>query len=129
MTEKTHGLALDPDGDDFVLRRDNPDGTVSELRLSADDVLTLSQSAPLFRERILARRNPATGGVEAVLVTPVAQFRATPDSLGVDILLTLAFANGAQLTYSLSPRVASLLAKHLAEELVKMSAAKPTTRQ
>jgi hypothetical protein len=62
-------------------------------------------------------------------VTPVAQFRATPDSLGVDILLTLAFANGAQLTYSLSPRVASLLAKHLAEELVKMSAAKPTTRQ
>jgi hypothetical protein len=86
MSEST--LRLDDDGEGFVLRR-TVDGNTSELPLSADDVLTLSQSAQAFRERVLSRHDPEGGNARAVYATHVVQVGLDTEAIGERVLLTL----------------------------------------
>lgn len=124
MTPNKTNLALDEDDEDFILRRANDDGTSSEIRLSADDVLTLSQSAANLRQRILAKRTPAAGGVTPVFATNVARFGLAPDTLGEDVLLTLIAQNDSQTVFALSPDIARLLAERLPHHIAHVANAK-----
>jgi hypothetical protein len=129
MPKRPPGLTLDPQGNDFVLRRTTPDGKTRSLVLSDDDVLSLAQSAPLFRGRILSKRNPEGGTLSAVYATPVVQIGLAPDALGENILLTLIAPSDAEVTFELPPHIVGHLVQRLPAHLARALAAKPSTRQ
>src|SRR6266478_821743 len=116
-------LDLTEDGEDFVLSVTGQDRTVSTVRLTEAQLMTLIQSVPLFRERIVLRHNPESDSASAVLVSHVSQIGLQPDSLGVDILLTLVFPTGARQTFGLSPQLAQILIQHLPEVLAEIVSA------
>jgi len=122
----TAGLDLREDGNDFILSVTAVDGSVSEVRLSEDQVMTLTQSAPAFRERIVLRRSPEGGDISAVVVTPVNQIAIQPDSLGISVLLTLQSTTQGRMVYALSPLIARLILEHLPPALREIETAKPT---
>lgn len=99
------------------------------MTLSDDDVLALAQSAPAFRDRILAKLHPAGGEYSAVYATPVVQIGLAPDALGENILLTMVAPSGAQVTFGLPPHIVGHLVERLPAHLAKVSAATPSTRQ
>jgi hypothetical protein len=119
-------LDLNPHGEHFALRRTSDDGEIAELVISADDVLTLCQSAQAFRARILLRHQPKQDGVEAILVTTIEDVALRPDSLEANVLLFLQAATGTQVTYALSPQVARRLLERLPPCLEKIQSANPT---
>ena len=106
-------LTLDETEDGYVLRRIGADGTISEIKLSDEDVLTLGQSAPGFRQSILAKHNRESAGQSAVYATKVVQIGLAPDTLSEDVLLTLIAPNGGQTTFAIPPQIA----RHMAERL------------
>jgi hypothetical protein len=116
MTGTAAGLDLIPDGDDYILKVKGK----SKVRLTADQVLILAQSAQSLMGRILARRNPATAGAEAVLVTPVAQIELNEDLLTQEIFLTLIDPNGGRLTWSLPIPLAENLIERLPKRLAEL---------
>jgi hypothetical protein len=120
----TAGLDLVKDGDDFILSVIviNAKGRrrKSKVRLTEDQVLTLAQSSSALRGDILLRRNPATAGIDAVLVTPVARIGLSEDAIGQNLLLTLAAPNGGRLTFQLSVPIAELLMLTLGAELADL---------
>jgi len=113
-------LALDEDGDDYLLRKTDENGTASQMRLSGDDVLTLSQSSARLRQSILAKRTPASGGVTPVFATNVVQVVVAPDTLGEDILLSLVAPDGSQTVFALPPHIARLLVERLPAHLTAL---------
>jgi hypothetical protein len=117
-------LSLDETKTGYVLRKTDASGSVSELHLSDDDVLTLGQSSPNFRQKILAKRTPASGGVTPVFATNVVQIGLAPDTLGEDILLTLVAPNGSQTTFALPPHIAQHLSERLPTHLASLSESK-----
>jgi hypothetical protein len=129
MPKRAPGLTLAPSGDNFILRRTTANGRTVGMTLSDDDVLTLAQSAPAFRDRILSKRTPAGGKYSAVYATPVVQIGLAPDALGENILLTLVAPSGAQVTFGLPPHIVGHLVEHLPVHLAKASVATPPTRQ
>jgi hypothetical protein len=129
MPENESTLTLDPSDDGFVLHRTTSDGKTESLFLSDIDVLSLAQSAPVFRERILAKRNPTGGGVSAVYSTPVVQVGLAPSALGENVLLTMVAPSGAQVSFELPPNIVQILIDRLPAHLAKALAAKPATRQ
>jgi len=118
------------DGDDFLLIVTNAKGRKSQVRMTEADALNITQSATLWRERIVSRYHPKSEGtVQAILATPVVQFRVTQDSLAVDVLLTLQAPNGAELTFAIPSVVANLLAKKLGEEIVSLAQGQDRSKQ
>jgi hypothetical protein len=107
------GLDLTEDGDGFILTVVDATGAATKTKLTAEQLLILSQSAPAFRERILSKHKLSVPGMDVVLATPVVQIGLNEDSLGQDILLTLIAPTGGRLTYALPVHIA----EHLAERL------------
>ncbi len=126
MSDVTTGLKLEEDGSDFVLSVTAKDGAISTVRLTEDQMMTLSQSAPGIRERILLRRSPEGADVSAVIVTPVNRIGIQPDSLGESVLLTLQSATQGRMVYGLSPQIARLILEHLPPSLAEIESARPT---
>ena len=126
MKRGKSGLDLKEDGDDFLLCVTDLAGTTTETKLTADQVPILSQSAPVFRERILARYKPSAGGTDVVLATPVVQIGLNEDSLGEEILLTLVAPNSARLTYALPMHIAEHLAERLPIRVADLRKKNPT---
>src|ERR1700693_40347 len=124
--DKHSTISLDEDGDNFILKRTDSDGTTSNIILSPQNVMTFAQSAPLFQERILSRIHPSGGDFSAVFVTPVAQIGLHDDALRENILLTLVAPNGARLVYQLDPSLAQELAVRIPIRLEEMRSRKPT---
>jgi hypothetical protein len=123
-------LTLEEDGVNFVLRSANEAGSTNSLTLSADDILTLAQSIPSLRDRVLARRSPAGGSVSAVVMTDVAQIALNTDLHRSEVHLTMIDRHGAQAGYALPPKVARLLADRLPLRVAEIeAAAKTRTRQ
>jgi hypothetical protein len=129
MPKRAPGLTLDPSGDNFILRRTTANGRTVGMTLSDGDVLTLAQSAPVFRDRILSKRNPAGGEYSAVYATPVVQIGLAPDALRENVLLTLVAPSGAQVTFELPPHIVDHLVERLPVHLAKVSGATPSMRQ
>jgi hypothetical protein len=119
-------LSLDPDGDDFVLRRVMPDGTTTIMKLSETDVLTLAQSAPALQQQVLSRHAPKGGDHSAVSATPVAQVALHDESLGEAILLTMIAPGGSRATFALPPHIVELLVQRLPVFLSRIVQTKPT---
>ena len=122
----TQGLDFVEDGDDFLLCVTGRDGQITRVRLTEEQVMTLSQSAPVFRDRIALRRSPAGKDVSAVVVTPVSHIGIQPDSLGTAILLTLQSSTRGRLTFAIDPRGAQLILEKLPGELEKIVSGNPT---
>ena len=126
MPKRPPGLSLDPKGDDFILRRTSAAGKTMGMTLSDEDVLTLAQSAPLFRDRILSKRTPEAGAISAVFVTPVERAHLTVDILENNVLLTMIAPSGASIGFSLPEEIARLLVERMPVYLAQLRAAKPT---
>ena len=122
-------LSVDPKGNDFVLRRTDSNGTVAEIDLSDEDVLSLSQSAQLLRNHILSKRSPAGGTVSAAFVTSVVQVGLAPDLLGENVLLTMVASSGAQVTFSLPLYIVDILVDRLPVHRARAAVKTPTTCQ
>ena len=120
------GLDLKEDGNNFILSVTDVAGTKTEIKLTPEQVLTLSQSAPVFRERILSRYKPSVAGTDVVLATAVAQIGLNEDSLAQDILLTFVAKNGARLTYALPMHIAEHLSERLPLRVAEMKKKNPT---
>ena len=127
MSREVSGLDLIEDGGDFRLSVTDETGNTTSVRLTPHQVLTLAQSAPSFRERILAPHNPSGGAVQAVVATPVVQIGLNQDSLGEEILLTLIAPNGARATYAIPLHIAEHLVERLPVRVAELK--KSRTRQ
>lgn len=117
----TAGLSLEEDDDDFILGAFDKNGKPQKIRLSEAQMLTLCQSAPAYRDRIVKRHSPEAGDVSAVVVTPVSHIGVQPDSLKTSVLLTLQSETKGRLTFSLEPRGVQLLLEHLPRCLNEIS--------
>ncbi len=126
MTITESRISLDPNGDDFVLRRVAANGAVTTMALSETDVLTLAQSAPAFQLEILRRHDPGGGNYSAVAVTEIAQIALHNESLGEAILLTMIAKSGSRQTYALPKFVAEPLAERLPVFVARLNAGRPT---
>jgi hypothetical protein len=126
MTKTESKLSLDPDGDDFILRRVMPDGSTTMMKLSETDVLTLAQSAPALQQQVLSRNNPQAGSHTAVSATQVVQVALHDESLGEGILLTMIGPGGSRATFALPPEIADLLVQRLPGFLARIAALKLT---
>jgi hypothetical protein len=124
MSGALAGLDLVPDGDGFSLSVTNASGKTSVTRLTAEQLLVLAQSAPLFRERILSQRHPAPGSVDAVVATPVIQIALNTDALDQDLLLTLYGSNWAGQTFAVPAHIAQLLVERLPDWIAKLKVSK-----
>ena len=110
-------VSLDEDGDGFVLRVRTEGGKVKTVAMSADDVLALMQSAPIYRQQIMARRHPSV-----VYGTPVSAINLTWDALGETLLLELRLPSNASLLVEVSPENS----RKLALQILKTIADRPT---
>lgn len=98
------------------------DGKSQTMRLTAADVLKLSQSAQVLQERILGslRRE----GVDPNVYVPVAQIEVGEPLHGDEILLRLADSNGLSTRFLLSTPLATELAGSLARRLAALQGAR-----
>jgi hypothetical protein len=96
MTAEITSLELD--GDHFLLKR----GDETLARLTFDEVLALANSAPAYRQFIMAQKYPETGAVFATQVHDVA---ATWDALGENVLIQFGMTPDGSVVYQLSPSV------------------------
>jgi hypothetical protein len=124
--DDTAGLDLKEDGDDFILVVRSADGTESQVRLTERQMMTLVQSAPVFRDKIVSRRSPGGNDVSAVVVTPVTHVGIQPDSLKELVLLTLQSSTRGRLTFGLPPNISRLIVEHLPGILREIEEDKPT---
>jgi hypothetical protein len=121
-------LTLDPDGEEFLLRKTFSDQTSQTMRLSEADVLKLAQSAQRLEAHILSKKSRPEAGVQMSNVTPVAQIRLNNDLHSAEILLGLIDGQGAEITFSLAPEVAQSLADRLPVRLSQIAQAKKTVQ-
>lgn len=126
MLKRTPGLHLDEKGDGFILRRITPSGRTMGMSLSAEDVLSLAQSAQALRIRALSRHDPEGGSVRAVYATPVVQIALQPETLGERILLTMVPPSATQLTFALPLHIVEYLVERLPDYLARAKATTPT---
>src|SRR5271166_4894160 len=105
-------VSLDEDGDGFVLRVRTERGKAKTVALSADDVLALMQAAPLYRQRIMARRRPS-----AVYVAPVDTVNLEWDAPGENLLLELQFLSSGNVIAEVSPENSRKLALRILKTL------------
>lgn len=126
MTITESKLTLNPDGEDFVLIRKAEDGTITSIKLTETDVLTLAQSAPNLQQQVLSRHAPRGDSHSAVSVMPVSQAELHDEAMGESILLVLHSPGGSRVTYALPPQLAELLVQRLPVFLARLSAGKPT---
>jgi hypothetical protein len=124
--DATADLDLVEDGDDFILMATAANGAVDRLRLTEDQMMTLAQSAPLWRDRIVLRRSPEAAGTEAVVVTPVSHVGIQADSIKESVLLTFQSSTRGRLTFALPPVIAHLILEHLPNSLREIETDKPT---
>lgn len=128
MPKRAAGLSLDAEGNGFILRRTNPEGRTVGMRLSAQDVLTLAQSAQALREQVISRHDPEGERVRAVYATPVVQVGIAPEAIGERILLTLIGPSATELTFAIPAHIAQHLVDRLPHFLQQMRSG-PSTRQ
>jgi hypothetical protein len=126
MSDNTSGLDLTEDDDDFVLSVTGRDHTITRVRLTEDQMMTLCQSAPLYRDKIVLRRSPEGADISAVVVTPVSHLGIQPDSLKESVLLTLQSSTRGRLTFGLPPDIVRLMLEHLPKSLEEVEGAKLT---
>lgn len=107
MPEQDSKLSLDPDGNDFLLRKVAADGTATAIKLSDADILTLAQSALILRSHVLAKRSRE--GADAVMLTPAARIELNTDLHNSEIHLAMIDRHGASAWFSLSLELARLL--------------------
>ena len=77
-------ISLEPDGENFILRVEATDGPTQVVSLTAEQVLSLSQSAPSYRQDILSRLHAG-----ALFASPLRGVGAGWDGFGKAILLDL----------------------------------------
>jgi hypothetical protein len=118
-------LQLEANGDGFVLRRVAADGSVSQMELTADNVLTLAASAQSLTDQILAARTRS--GAVAARVTEVAQIALDTDIFATAIHLSLIDRHGALVTFALSQFYAQQLVDHMPSWIAKIQ--KPHSHQ
>jgi hypothetical protein len=127
MTITESRLSLDPEGDDFVLRRRAEDGSITSMKLSETDILTLAQSVPNLHLEILKRHDPKGESHLAVSATEVAQVALNQRSLGEAILLTLIAPSGGRSTFAIPEQIAALLVERLPVFLAPTAVSSPRT--
>jgi hypothetical protein len=103
-------LNLEPHGQGFLLTQSD---TGVSMAISDDDILSLAQSLPALRDRVLARYSPKGGSVSAVAMTPVTRIVLNTDAHNTEIHLTLVDRHGARLRFALDADIAGLLAERL----------------
>jgi hypothetical protein len=123
MPKKTPGLSLDPKGDDFILRRTSTNGKTVSVTLSNDDIITLAQSIPSLRDRILAGHNLTRGAISAVVMTEVTQVVLNTDLHRSEIHLTMIDRHGAQVGFALPLKIARPLVDRLPVRVAQIEAA------
>jgi hypothetical protein len=119
-------LQLDPNGEGFVLRRTDAAGNVTQIELSADNVLTLARSSQFLSDHILAKQSRS--GADAVNVTEVTRIGLNHDLHSTEIHLSFFDRHGAAMTFALPPQFAQHLVDRLPDWIEKISHS-PKTKQ
>lgn len=122
-------ISLDDENGQFVLRQLDDDGAeIAKIVITSDDVLRLGHNAQSLSGRILAQQSRP--GMNAVVMTPVAQVELNTDLHKSAIHLTMFDQYGTGIGFSLVPEVARPLADRLPVRVAEIEAAlKKATRQ
>jgi hypothetical protein len=118
MTNCKPGITLDPLEDDFVLRCTSSDGKTTDMRLSAEDVLRLTEAVPFLRDRIMSRLQQGVGTVRSIFAVPITKIDFATEMLGENLLMTVTTPSGGpQPTYALAPDFARAVAHKILERI------------
>lgn len=96
-------LSIDPDGNDYVLKRDEGNGKITSLRLSEVNVVFLGRLAPTVAKRIVASKSLAGGDVSASVAAPIKSAAVNTDLHGDLILLRVIDEFDGEFDFSCSP--------------------------
>jgi hypothetical protein len=107
-------IKIEPDGDAFLLCRGD-----EQLRVSAKELLDLSQSAHAFRASLLEVLSP-TEGLRVEALTPVSRISLDLDIHKQDLHLGLADQNNMFVHYELSLQIVELLTEKFPAYLDQM---------
>jgi len=88
--------------------------------------MTLAQSAQRLTQHIVEQRSRPEAGFSFSVATPVARIRLNTDLHKSEILLGMIDGHGAEVTFALSPEVASPLAERLPIRLAEIANTKKT---
>lgn len=115
-------LSLEETKSGFVLSGATANGrTKTSVLLNEDDIITLAQSLPPLRDRILARQSRP--GAEAIAMTPVAQIALNVDFHKSEVHLLMIDRHGARTGFALPPEIARELAERLPVRLDEIDVA------
>src|SRR4051794_8824823 len=92
-------ISLEPQGKDFLLVRQRPDGSRDQMVLSENEVIAMIQSAPLWQDQIVQRYKPSRGGSVSptIVAYHAAQIGLNTDLHKTRLLLTLYGQGGEKL--------------------------------
>jgi len=119
-------LDLHPLGNAFVLKKIREDGTITEMVLTNDDLLTLAQSAPRWGQLVLGEQTPTANAVSAF---PVETISLNSDPHGTELHLDLESPNGSELTIAIPVEKARPLSARLPSYLDEMARRRALLRQ
>src|SRR5262249_1098192 len=125
MAEIPVGLSFDQDEEGFILRNKSADGSVTAIKVSAQELFGLKAQISLWIDRRMSGFRVESGSVQPIVVYPVAQVRLLPDAVQENVLLTVAAPSGEQMTLSFPLPVADRIAVELPDVLARMRVAKP----
>lgn len=118
-------LQLLHQGNGYVLKKTSGDGTIKELELTTDDVLSIAHSASQWDKLILER---LPDGSNPVVATPVDNFGLGHDPYGTEILLEVHRKGKVVEVLSIPIKTALYLAKRLPSYLQEVAAYRKTLR-
>lgn len=111
-----------------LLSRTNEDGSVSQIRLSDDDMLVLAQSAQSIRAAINAKHSRP--GAEAVVLSTVTAIELGSDHHDTEAYMTMIGDDGTRTGYRLTFDVAETHALNFPRLFLQLAtAAKNRTNQ
>jgi hypothetical protein len=118
-------VSLDEEGEHFVLGVPDGDGATTEIKLTADQVLSLSRSALSLEERILARHNPQGEGAVPLHAVFVEEFLVQADRHGDYLIQTVALSQGRRMVFAFARQYAIRLAVEVQSKVAEMQRLKP----
>ena len=127
-SDDSNTLSLTETEAGFILHVTNSDRTITHVALTPEQLVTISQSANVIRERAISKLLPSGSRATAIASTPVEGVGLNYEALGEDILLTLVAVNGGHQTFSLSPQKAGDLADKLYNWLRQLPEARSSTK-
>jgi hypothetical protein len=121
MADIPIGFSLAEIDDGFILYEKKPDGTVTEIRMTAADLQGLKATIDLWQDRKISEARVGAGSVQPLVAYQIARIALNTDALEANVVMTVEAPTGRQMHLLLPFPLADWLAAELARFLAGLS--------